>query len=279
MMNITLHPLDLTSKGPTYHKDECGRNPYIQIKNAPASMHTNGHFRVLLSFGLKTTNPNVDDVGDPPTLYDTTDKRYANDNVDRTPPSMVMVTRVQNPEGNYTIPLHKQLPLSRCFKALNLSLKDKDLPRLYLKIKHPDGQCMVSEYFTVMSKRQPTELDRLKRGAAEMDEHGTPRVADTNGNKRQKRSEQIKKLASDNHTLFAHNKSLKNKADRLTEENRQMMDHIRMLRQMSEAAAGSVCPASVRMFEIATETTHFHWMKEKKKPIGPIPPAQNSERF
>ncbi len=279
-MSITLHPLDLTSKGNTYHKDECGRNPYIQVKNAPASMHTNGHFRVFVSYGLKTTNPAVDNVDDSPTLYDTTDKRYANDNVDRTPPHMVMVTRVQNPEGNYTISLHKQLPLSRSFKALNLSVKDKDLPRLYFKITHPTtNEELVSEYFTVMSKRQPSELDRLKRGAEEMDEHGGPRVADTNGNKRQKRSEQIKKLASDNHTLFAHNKSLKTKADRLTEENRQMMDHIKMLRQMSEAADGTICPATIRMFKIATETDRFHWMKEITKPAGPIMPAQSSTRF
>ena len=251
-----------TVHGLTLFKDESGSNPKIVVEHLPKDwVGVNGKIRLNIALGVKKDDDdddNVKTVPEPLRLSNIEDKRF-----NRTMRKRNMVeteyVQIEREAGvRIEIPLTKKLPLSSRFRG-----QSKELPLMYVHIvSECKTKSMYSDFFVIMSKRQPDVLGKQKRGATSATD------LDTNGSKRQRRSDEIKALASDNHTLTAQVNMLSQDLKRKTTENEQMINLIKQLQTVGKIGLQSENKQDMlKCFMAAIDgTTYFHWMKEVQAP-------------
>ena len=248
-MSVTFEPIHNDNHGPTFFCKEPGINPIIKLHNVPRHWTCKG----TLSVNISVVSENGDVINGVVPQFPT-DRLHNKDKPANAPTHFV---RKISANGNYEIPIKKNMTLSSAFKG-----QEKELPRFYIKIQpnHLKEQ-IVSDYFVVMTKRQPRVLNGLKRGVAEDGSELYQEVE--RGTKRQRTTELNKELASNNRTLTAS--LLKEKADkeRIENEHRQMKQLLQTLVQISKVGQHSQSPNDIhRCFDITIDTVNnWHFMK------------------
>lgn len=248
--SVTFEPIHNDNHGPTFFCKEPGINPVIKIQNAPRHWTSKGTLTVNIS--IESENGDVVNGVVP---QHATDRLLNKDKPANAPTRFV---RKITASGNYEIPIKKNMTLSSALKG-----QDKELPRFYIKVQphYREKEEIVTDYFVVMTKRQPRVLNRLKRGVAEDGSELYQEVE--RGTKRQRTTELNKELASNNRTLTAS--LLKEKAykERIENEHRQMKQLLQTLVQISKVGQHSQSPNDIhRCFDITIDTVNnWHFMK------------------
>lgn len=261
-MSVTFEPIHNDNHGPTFFCKEPGINPVLKLQDIPHHWTSKG----ALSVNISIVSENGDTINGVVPQFPT--DRLLNKDQEANAPTLFV--RKMSANGAYEIPIKKNMTLSSAFKG-----QQKELPRFYIKIQpvHLEEQ-IVSDYFVVMTKRQPQVLNRLKRGVAE---DGSEHVEEVErGTKRQRTTELNKELASNNRTLTAS--LLKERADkeRIENEHRQMKQLLQTLVQISKVGQHSQAPNDIHQcFDITVDTVNtWHFMKTN----SPDAPAATSKR-
>lgn len=257
-MSVTFEPIHNDNHGPTFFCKEPGINPIIKLENIPREWS-----KAALDVHISVVSESGDVVNAVVPQYPT-DRLQ---NKDKPGSNSTRFLRKISASGNYEIPIKKNMTLSSAFKG-----QDKELPRFYIRVTIGTHE-LVTDYFVVMTKRQPRVLNRLKRGVAEDGSELCEEVE--RGTKRQRTTELNKELASNNRTLTAS--LLKEKADRerIENEHRQMKQLLQTLVQISKVGQYTESPKDIhRCFDITVDTVNsWHFMKNGS-PDTPATPTK-----
>jgi hypothetical protein len=210
-------------------------------------------------------------------LSSTIDRRYAKQNMPSEEFSkFVSVQRHYKDENTYRIPLCKGMDLSRRYQ-----LGQEFLPDMYVvAISDVDTgkyKAVHSKKFVVMSKRQPDVIEANRNPNA-------AKKATRNGEKRMKRSEQIKALVTTNKQIVDQYRVQASEIERLKRENGQMVQLLEQLNAMATIGQASQSTDVLACFRICLGTTsNFNWMKRKAPEpqlhaLGSKEPAAKQQR-
>ena len=261
---ISMTRLEYGEEGHTFYRDEPGSPPEIIIENVPDSWYTNGTLIINIAMGVKKDEEEVSGfkvTRHPLKLYQPVDRKY-NKNTAKQPgyENFFQVRRRRNATGRHTIKLCKGMDISNHYKVL---FDGKTLPDLFLVCQplcpgstHP----IESKRFVVMSKRQPDVI------AANRDPEAAA-VIHKNGEKRMKRTEQIKALVSSNKQLVAQYKAQRLELENANRENERMVALLRQLNDMARLGQSTQSTDVLACFRICLGTTDtMHWMKKRAAP-------------
>ena len=257
---ISMTRLEYGEEGYTFYRDEPGSPPEIVIENVPDSWYCNGNLVLHIAMGVKkdaseTCGYKV--TRNPLKLYTPIDRKY-NKSMKKHPgyESFFTVQRQRRGDDRYTIKLCKGMDISNHYKML---FDGKSLPDLFLLCRpSPYKPYIQSQPFVVMSKRQPSIIAANRDPAAAA-------IIHKNGEKRMKRTEQIKQLVSSNKQLVAQYKAQKDELENAKRENQRMVALLHQLNDMARLGQSTQSTDVLACFRICLGTTEtMHWMKKRK---------------
>ncbi len=276
----TLTRLEYGEQGHTFFKDEPGVPPCVILKDLPSTWFVNGvaKFKIAIALKRDATHPcGYKTIRKAVKLSSTIDRRYAKQNMPSEDFSkFVSVSRNWKQEGTYRIPLCKGMDLSRRYQ-----LGQEFLPDMYVvaisDIDTGKYKAVHSKKFVVMSKRQPDVIEANRNPNA-------AKKATRNGEKRMKRSEQIKALVTTNKQIVDQYRVQASEIERLKRENGQMVQLLEQLNAMATIGQASQSADVLACFRICLGTTNnFNWMKRKAPEpqlhaLGSKEPAAKQQR-
>ena len=254
-----MNRLDYTSNGHTFYKDEPGINPTVTLENVPTSWFEFGVLKLKIALGISpdATQPSgYRCVNKPLKLYDNTDRRHNKKR--RLLPdqpegftAFVDVVRKYNDDGKYEIALCKSMELSRKYQGAESFLPDMGIVVYSVKT----GESIMSSKFVVMSKRQPNVIKGMRDPNA--------KTTSKHGDKRMKRSEQIKALVASNKQVVEQYKAQMKRVQNLERQNEAMVGLLKQLNQMAQIGMSTQSTDVLACFRIClTATNNMHWMKD-----------------
>jgi len=274
---IKMSRLEYGEEGYTFYRDEPGAPPEIVIENVPDAWYVNGTLTLNIAMGVKkdalqTSGYKV--TRHPLKLYQPVDRKY-NKKTRKRPgyENFFQVQRQRTASGQYSIKLCKGMDISNHYKML---FDGKSLPDLFLVCEPVVSlvtslPAIESTRFVVMSKRQPDVI------AANRDPEAAA-VIHKNGEKRMKRTEQIKALVSSNKQLVAQYKAQKDELENKTRENERMVALLHQLNDMARLGQSTQSTDVLACFRICLGTTDtMHWMK--KRASTEEPPVSKKRRL
>ena len=258
----TLTRLEYGEQGHTFFKDEPGVPPCVILKDLPSTWFVNGvaKFKIAIALKRDISHPSgYKTIRKPVKLSSTIDRRYAKQNqanLGEDFSKFVCVQRQYNDNNTYRIPLCKGMDLSRRYQ-----LGQEFLPDMYVvaisDIDTGKYKAVHSKKFVVMSKRQPDVIEANRNPNA-------AKKATRNGEKRMKRSEQIKALVTTNKQIVDQYRVQASEIERLKRENGQMVQLLEQLNAMARIGQSSQSTDVLACFRICLGTTdNFNWMKRK----------------
>jgi|SaaInlV_130m_DNA_2_1039683.scaffolds.fasta_scaffold06816_3 hypothetical protein len=258
----TLTRLEYGEQGHTFFKDEPGVPPCVILNNIPKNWFKNGlaTFKVAIALKRDSEHPSgYKTIRKPVKLSATVDRRFAKANISKLGEDFskfAYVQRQYSESGVYRIPLCKGMDLSRRYQ-----LGQEFLPDMYVVAisEHATGKykAIHSKKFVVMSKRQPDVIEANRNPNAS-------KKATRNGEKRMRRSEQIKALVSSNKQIVDQYKVQNAAIERLKRENGQMVQLLEQLNAMAKIGQATQSTDVLACFRICLGTTNnFNWMKRK----------------
>lgn len=258
----TLTRLEYGEQGHTFFKDEPGVPPCVILNNIPKSWFKNGTatFKVAIALKRDSEHPSgYKTIRKPVKLSATVDRRFAKANISKLGEDFskfAYVQRQYSESGVYRIPLCKGMDLSRRYQ-----LGQEFLPDMYVVAisEHATDKykAIHSKKFVVMSKRQPDVIEANRNPNAS-------KKATRNGEKRMRRSEQIKALVSSNKQIVDQYKVQNAAIERLKRENGQMVQLLEQLNAMAKIGQATQSTDVLACFRICLGTTNnFNWMKRK----------------
>ena len=258
----TLTRLEYGEQGNTFFKDEPGTPPCVILNNVPTSWFKNGiaKFKIAIALKRDATHPSgYKTIRKAVKLSSTMDRRYAKANpLTDDFSKFVSVQRQYSSSNTYRIPLCKGMDLSRRYQ-----LGQEFLPDMYVVaisdnvINGAKHKAIHSKKFVVMSKRQPDVIEANRNPNAS-------KKATRNGEKRMRRSEQIKALVSSNKQIVDQYKAQTSEIERLKRENGQMVQLLEQLNAMAKIGQATQSTDVLACFRICLGTTNnFNWMKRK----------------
>ena len=278
----TLTRLEYGEQGHTFFKDEPGTPPCVILKDLPSTWFVNGvaKFKIAIALKRDATHPSgYKTIRKPVKLSSTIDRRYAKQsqaNLGEDFSKFVCVQRQYNENNTYRIPLCKGMDLSRRYQ-----LGQEFLPDMYVvaisDIDTGKYKAVHSKKFVVMSKRQPDVIEANRNPNA-------AKKATRNGEKRMKRSEQIKALVTTNKQIVDQYRVQASEIERLKRENGQMVQLLEQLNAMARIGQASQSTDVLACFRICLGTTdNFNWMKRKAPEpqlhaLGSKEPAAKQQR-
>ena len=260
----TLTRLEYGEQGNTFFKDEPGTPPCVVINNLPSTWFKNGvaKFKIAIALKRDASHPSgYKTIRKAVKLSSTMDRRYAKANaasLGEDFDKFVCVQRQYSESNTYRIPLCKGMDLSRRYQ-----LGQEFLPDMYVVaisdnvINGAKHKAVHSKKFVVMSKRQPDVIEANRNPDA-------TKKATRNGEKRMKRSEQIKALVSSNKQIVNQYKAQNAEIEKLKRENVQMVQLLEQLNAMAKIGQATQSTDVLACFRICLGTTNnFNWMKRK----------------
>jgi len=258
----TLTRLEYGEQGNTFFKDEPGTPPCVVLSNLPTSWFKNGvaKFKIAIALKRDASHPSgYKTIRKAVKLSSTMDRRYAKANpLTDDYSKFVSVQRQYSSSNTYRIPLCKGMDLSRRYQ-----LGQEFLPDMYVVaisdnvINGGKHKAVHSKKFVVMSKRQPDVIEANRNPNAS-------KKATRNGEKRMRRSEQIKALVSSNKQIVDQYKSQAAEIERLKNQNKQMVQLLEQLNAMAKLGQATKSTDVLACFRICLGTTdNFNWMKRK----------------
>ena len=258
----TLTRLEYGEQGNTFFKDEPGTPPCVVLSNLPTSWFKNGiaKFKIAIALKRDASHPSgYKTIRKPVKLSSTMDRRYAKANpLTDDFSKFVSVQRQYSSSNTYRIPLCKGMDLSRRYQ-----LGQEFLPDMYVVaisdnvINGAKHKAVHSKKFVVMSKRQPDVIEANRNPNAS-------KKATRNGEKRMRRSEQIKALVSSNKQIVDQYKAQTAEIERLKNQNKQMVQLLEQLNAMAKIGQATQSTDVLACFRICLGTTsNFNWMKRK----------------
>lgn len=258
MAKCVMNRLDYTSQGNTFFKDEPGINPEVTLQDIPASWFQHGVLNIKIALGIcpDASQPSgYKCVNKPLKLYDNSDRRHNKKRklIPDQPEgfgAFVDVVRHYNETNTYKIPLCKTMELSRKYQGANTFLPDMGIVVYSVKT----GESIMSNKFVVMSKRQPSVIKGMRDVNAK-----TP---SKHGDKRMKRSEQIKALVASNKQVVEQYKAQMQRIQNLERQNEAMVGLLKQLNQMAQIGMSTQSTDVLACFRICLgATSNMHWMK------------------
>lgn len=280
----TLTRLEYGEQGHTFFKDEPGVPPSVVLNNLPTSWFKNGvaKFKIAIALKRDATHPSgYKTIRKPVKLSSTMDRRYAKANAASLGEDFnkfVCVERKYSESNTYRIPLCKGMDLSRRYQ-----LGQEFLPDMYVVaisdnvMNGAKHKAIHSKKFVVMSKRQPDVIEANRNPNA-------AKKATRNGEKRMKRSEQIKALVTTNKQIVDQYRVQASEIERLKRENSQMVSLLEQLNAMAKIGQATQSTDVLACFRICLGTTNnFNWMKRKAPEpqlhaLGSKEPAAKQQR-
>jgi hypothetical protein len=265
-VSVKMSRLEYGEEGYTFYRDEPGAPPEIVIENVPDNWYVNGTLTLNIAMGVKKDASEASGykvTRHPLKLYQPVDRKY-NKKTTKRPgyENYFQVQRQRNATGYYSIKLCKGMDISNHYKML---FDGKSLPDLFLvcepvvSLVYPKP-AIESGRFVVMSKRQPDVI------AANRDPEAAA-VIHKNGEKRMKRTEQIKALVSSNKQLVAQYKAQKIELENSQRENGRMVALLHQLNEMARLGQSTQSTDVLACFRICLGTTDtMHWMKKRAAP-------------
>ena len=261
--SVKMSRLEYGEEGYTFYRDEPGSPPEIVIENVPDSWYLNGTLVLKIAMGVKkdASEPSgYKCTRHPLKLFKPIDRKY-NKKITKTPgyESFFQVQRQRRADNTYSIKLCKGMDISNHYKML---FDGKTLPDLFLVCQPviPNIPPIESKRFVVMSKRQPDVIAANRDPAAAA-------IVSKNGEKRMKRTEQIKALVSSNKQLVAQYKAQKDELDNAKRENERMVALLHQLNDMARLGQSTQSTDVLACFRICLGTTEtMHWMKKRAAP-------------
>jgi hypothetical protein len=258
----TLTRLEYGEQGNTFFKDEPGTPPCVVLSNLPSTWFKNGvaKFKIAIALKRDATHPSgYKTIRKPVKLSSTMDRRFAKAGIASLGEDFkqfVCVQRQYSASNTYRIPLCKGMDLSRRYQ-----LGQEFLPDMYVvaisDIDTGKNKAVHSKKFVVMSKRQPDVIEANRNPDA-------TKKATRNGEKRMRRSEQIKALVSSNKQIVDQYKAQTSEIERLKRENGQMVQLLEQLNAMAKIGQATQSTDVLACFRICLGTTNnFNWMKRK----------------
>ena len=263
---VKMSRLEYGEEGYTFYRDEPGAPPEIVIENVPDNWYINGTLTLNIAMGVKKDASEACGykvTRHPLKLYQPVDRKYNKKCWKRTGyENFFQVQRQRNATGYYSIKLCKGMDISNHYKML---FDGKSLPDLFLVCEPVVSlvsplPALESGRFVVMSKRQPDVI------AANRDPEAAA-VIHKNGEKRMKRTEQIKALVSSNKQLVAQYKAQKKELENSQRENDRMVALLHQLNDMARLGQSTQSTDVLACFRICLGTTGtMHWMKKRAAP-------------
>ena len=266
---VKMTRLEYGEEGYSFYRDEPGAPPEIVIENVPDAWYVNGTLTLNIAMGVKK------DAGEasgyrvtrhPLKLYQPVDRKYNKKTAKRPGyEQFIQVQRRRNSANSYSIKLCKGMDISNHYKML---FDGKSLPDLFIVCQpaalwQTNEPAIESSRFVVMSKRQPDVI------AANRDPEAAA-IIHKNGEKRMKRTEQIKALVSSNKQLVAQYKAQKLELENKTRQNERMIALLHQLNDMARLGQSTQSTDVLACFRICLGTTDtMHWMKKRAAPEEP----------
>lgn len=263
---VKMTRLEYGEEGYTFYRDEPGAPPEIVIENVPDAWYVNGTLTLNIAMGVKK------DAGEacgykvtrnPLKLYQPVDRKYNKKTAKRPGyENFIQIQRQRRGDNTYSVKLCKGMDISNHYKML---FDGKSLPDLFIVCQpaalwQTSEPALESSRFVVMSKRQPDVI------AANRDPEAAA-IIHKNGEKRMKRTEQIKTLVSSNKQLVAQYKAQKIELENANRQNERMVALLHQLNEMARLGQSTQSTDVLACFRICLGTTDtMHWMKKREAP-------------